>query len=210
MEQSHAHGGREAGDEAMRRALRSAGLRVTPTRLSTLRVMNAAGEALDASAILTRVLADSEPSNAAGGAPGHAAGEGAIDRVTVYRTLNSFVEKGLAHKVDPGDRVFRFSLTDHARCEDHKHDHEHPHLVCDSCGSVRCMTDAQVFIQHKVPALGQRASKSPPPPGPATPPTPPTPRVLRQQDITVHGKCDACEEDEGGRAGAGRAGPRKR
>ncbi|MBX9736322.1 MAG: transcriptional repressor [Phycisphaerales bacterium] len=165
----------------MRRALRNAGLRITPTRLSTFRVMNAANEALDASEILGRVLAAESigrPSSRVGAEP-------VIDRVTVYRTLNTFVEKGLAHKVDPGDRVFRFSLTDHARCADHKHDHEHPHLICDSCGSVRCMPDAQVVIQSKPGTPGQRGRAAP------------APRVVRQQDVTVRGTCEECEGETG-------------
>ncbi len=150
-------------------------------RLSTLRVMNDANEALDASEIFSRLVTlDAEATRSPRGAA-----ESPIDRVTVYRTLNTFVEKGLAHKVDPGDRVFRFSLTDHARCADHKHDHEHPHLICDSCGSVRCMPDAQVVIQSKPGTPGQRGRSAP------------APRVVRQQDVTVRGTCEECEGNGG-------------
>ncbi len=185
MDHGHAHGGRGVGEDALRRTLHDAGLRVTLARMATLRVMNAAGEALDAATILARVVADVEAGREAEAAQSEDQGEGAIDRVTVYRTLNSFVEKGLAHKVDPGDRVFRFSLTDHARCAEHKHDHEHPHLVCDSCGSVRCMPDAQVFIQEKPMVPGQRGDGAP------------KPRALRQQDVTLRGTCDECEDGAG-------------
>ncbi len=146
--------------------LRNAKLRVTSTRLDVLRVLGSASGAIDAQSLFDRLAAE-------------ASGASATDRVTVYRTLNALVDAGLAHRVDPGDRVFRFSLTDHSRCEgDHHHDHEHPHLVCDSCGVVECMDDAEVIIRRRESAA---------------PTTPLTWRV-KQQSVTVRGTCGRCQQ----------------
>lgn len=141
-------------------------------RLRTLRVLQHASNALDAAEIFARL------SSQAG--EGVKKGREDFDRVTVYRTLNSFVEKGIAHKVDPGDRVFRFSLTDHAHCSEHKHDHEHPHLVCDSCGSVQCMPEAEVIIRTKGGEKGGEKKHA---------------ASVRQQDVTLHGTCGRCEDE---------------
>ena len=100
--------------------LRAAGLRVTGIRLSIMRALGASRTALDATALDEQLAA---------------AGESA-DRVTVYRTLNTLVDSGIAHRIDPGDRIFRYSLTDHAHCTEGHHEHEHPHMVCDACGAV--------------------------------------------------------------------------
>jgi Fur family transcriptional regulator, ferric uptake regulator len=57
------------------------------------------------------------------------------DRVTLYRVLAWLVEQGLAHRVSGEDRVWRFSVEQHA-------DHRHAHFHCSGCGTVFCM-DAQ-------------------------------------------------------------------
>jgi Fe2+ or Zn2+ uptake regulation protein len=48
-----------------------------------------------------------------------------IDRVTAYRTLGLFLEKGLVRKVIHGSSAARFELTDH---------HSH-YLTCVRCGT---------------------------------------------------------------------------
>lgn len=131
--------------------LRECGLRVTPVRLAILRIMEAAPSALHAQEIFDRVAA-SEGVGTQAAARKSRGGEDASarpDRVTVYRTLNALVGSGIAHKVDPGDRVFRFSLTDHARCTHEHHVHEHPHFVCDTCGKVECLQDTEVVIHSR-------------------------------------------------------------
>lgn len=59
----------------------------------------------------------------------------ACDRVTLYRVLAWLVEQGLAHRVSGEDRVWRFSVEQHA-------DHRHAHFHCSGCATVFCM-DAQ-------------------------------------------------------------------
>lgn len=56
-----------------------------------------------------------------------------IDRVTLYRTLDSFVEASVISKIVDADRVNRFMAT---RGLDHQ---RHGHFHCDDCGRVYCI-----------------------------------------------------------------------
>jgi Fur family transcriptional regulator, ferric uptake regulator len=56
----------------------------------------------------------------------------ACDRVTLYRVLAWLVEQRLAHRVSGEDRVWRFSVDNHAN-------HRHAHFHCSACGMVFCM-----------------------------------------------------------------------
>jgi Fur family ferric uptake transcriptional regulator len=152
-----------ATDDALRDLLRRAGLRITAVRLALLRQMHAARAPANAQKLFDDLCTDAKRTKAT-----------RPDRVTVYRTLNSLVESGLAHKVDPGDRVYRFSLTDHAHCEGEKHAHEHPHFVCDDCGTVECLEGERVVIK------GETASKK---------------RRVKQDSVVLHGTCESCVDD---------------
>lgn len=57
-----------------------------------------------------------------------------IDHVTIYRTLNTLVEAGIAQAVGTTDRGRRFEV--HA-CEGCRVDH--PHLECRRCGHLVCL-----------------------------------------------------------------------
>ena len=171
MSAEHHHPGIPSDAESgLREALRAAGMRITGTRLALLRLMGQSRAPASAQQIFDDLCAARK--SAAGKASG-----GRPDRVTVYRTLNSLVEAGLAHKVDPGDRVFRFSLTDHARCEGEKHVHEHPHFVCDACGTVECLENERVVIKTASNAH--------------TPPTS-SKRRVKQDGVVLHGTCGPC------------------
>src|SRR5262245_35435870 len=58
-----------------------------------------------------------------------------VDIVTVYRTLNTFVRKGLVHRVRGEDRSWRYAASP---SEPHA-EHRHPHFVCEECGKVECL-----------------------------------------------------------------------
>lgn len=60
------------------------------------------------------------------------------DRVTLYRTLNSFLEKGLVHKVPVDDGSTRYALCSDG-CDDHHHDDDHIHFKCTECGQTQCL-----------------------------------------------------------------------
>jgi len=62
------------------------------------------------------------------------------DRVTIYRTLQTFVRKGIAHTVDTLHTGAVYGLcTDD--CDEENHNDEHPHFICENCKTITC-TDA--------------------------------------------------------------------
>lgn len=66
-----------------------------------------------------------------------------IDRVTLYRTLKSFEQKGIIHKVKDGTGIDKFAMCEHECNEDHHHD-EHIHFNCDECGNTYCVDEIRV------------------------------------------------------------------
>lgn len=88
-----------------------------------------------------------------GGALAHAdieknAGEH-FDRVTIYRTLQAFVEKGLIHVIPSTDSAIKYALCKNDCTEGHHHDH-HVHFVCERCNKTYCL-DGVVTPQIKLP-----------------------------------------------------------
>lgn len=160
--------------------LRERGLRVTRSRLDVLRVLAGSPSPLQAQEVL----------EALSGA--HA------DRVTVYRTLNALVDHGLAHRIDPGDRVWRYGLLasaarrgGHGQGADARNgtgqaanagragvpDHEgHAHFVCDDCGTIRCLEDATIRVSLNSKPDSERFK-------------------ITQKDVFLHGTCERCLED---------------
>ncbi len=61
-----------------------------------------------------------------------------IDRVTVYRTLQSFLEKGIIHTIPTADNSIRYALCKDECTEGHHHDN-HVHFVCNVCGNTTCL-----------------------------------------------------------------------
>lgn len=211
---AHAKGHDDQG--TLEQMLRAAGLRVTSMRVDVLRMLANSPVALTAADVLDAFTSGKGKSRGqksaagAGGGGAKAEAEPVADKVTVYRTLNTLVEANLAHKIDPGDRVFRYSLTDHAHCTDGHHDHEHPHMICERCGAVECIEDAEVVIKprgshdHAGGEAKGGAGKNAGEKG-----TPGTPSKLRRfrvtrQEITLRGTCERCDRAGGG-GGAGGA-----
>ena len=60
------------------------------------------------------------------------------DRVTLYRTLNSFIDKGVLHRI-PDDSGFASYGICHDTCSPEKHHHDHVHFKCDNCGNIECL-----------------------------------------------------------------------
>ena len=63
-----------------------------------------------------------------------------FDRVTVYRTLQIFVEKGIIHTIPTADNSIRYALCKDNCAEGHHHDH-HIHFVCSNCNNTYCLDD---------------------------------------------------------------------
>jgi Fur family transcriptional regulator, ferric uptake regulator len=66
-----------------------------------------------------------------------------FDRVTVYRTLQTFVEKGIVHTIPTADNSIRYALCKDECSEGHHQDH-HVHFICKQCGSTLCLEDISV------------------------------------------------------------------
>jgi len=95
-----------------------------------------------------------------------------IDKVTLYRTLNSFVEKGLAHKVATEDRNWLYAIYDD---HDHNHDdgsHNHGHFICDECEKIYCFpVDENLLSVNRQNLHGFE---------------------IKQHEIRLHGRCPVC------------------
>lgn len=147
---------RDAHENPWPERLRDKGLRVTRTRLDVLRVLGKSPTPQSAQEVMDAL-----------------AGENA-DRVTIYRTLNSLVDAGLAHKVDPGDRVWRYGLLVQAGHQAHD---GHAHFVCDACGTVRCLQDSTIKVSLGQGDKGERFK-------------------VTQRDVYLHGTCEKCLDEE--------------
>ena len=91
-----------------------------------------------------------------------------FDRVTIYRTLQTFVEKGIIHTIPTADNSVRYALCKDQCVEGHHHD-DHVHFMCDICGTTFCLD------QVNVPKI-----------------TLPMGFVATQMDLVVSGKCMKC------------------
>lgn len=100
---------------ALRALLQELGLRVTAARLAVMGFVLQSRRALS-HADLESGLADRQ-----------------IDRVTLYRTLDTLAEAGLLAKSIGSDRVARFVPIARG---DHSH---HAHFTCDQCGRLYCL-----------------------------------------------------------------------
>ncbi len=72
-----------------------------------------------------------------------------FDRVTIYRTLQTFVEKGIIHTIPTADNSVRYALCKDECTEGHHHDN-HVHFVCSQCGTTYCL-DAVSVPQVNLP-----------------------------------------------------------
>ena len=63
-----------------------------------------------------------------------------FDRVTIYRTLQTFVDKGIIHTIPTADNSIRYALCKDECSEGHHHDH-HIHFVCNNCQNTYCLDD---------------------------------------------------------------------
>lgn len=91
-----------------------------------------------------------------------------FDRVTIYRTLQTFVEKGIIHTIPSSDNSVRYALCKDACTEGHHHDN-HVHFMCDACGTTYCLD--HVTIPHVSLPAGF---------------------ISTQTDLVVSGKCAKC------------------
>lgn len=65
---------------------------------------------------------------------------GEIDRVTLYRILSSFEEKGILHKVFDLNGTATYAICS-PECTTHDHHDQHVHFICSVCNSVFCLNE---------------------------------------------------------------------
>lgn len=113
---------RPSSTESIQSAIREVGLRATPARIATLRLLRQSKmPATHAS------VAESLESHG-------------IDPSTAFRNLHDMTEAGLVRRTELGDHVWRFEAID----PDAKQPSAHPHFLCVDCGHVRCMDEVQL------------------------------------------------------------------
>lgn len=92
-----------------------------------------------------------------------------FDRITLYRTIKSFTNKGVIHEiVMPGD-VKKLALCDGVCDHDNGlHEHNHIHFQCRKCEEVYCV-EIDELPQLKVPGF-----------------------IIEEQEIQAKGICEKC------------------
>lgn len=66
-----------------------------------------------------------------------------FDRVTLYRTLQNFLEKGILHRI-PDDSGFASYGLCFETCTPEGHHHDHLHFKCSDCGHIQCLEKTSV------------------------------------------------------------------
>lgn len=137
-------------NQNMKDLLRSQGLRVTDFRLAVLKIFEDHKAALSSEEIENQ-LKD-------------------FDRITLYRTLKSFKEKGIIHEiVMPGGTKSMALCAEECHHSDHEHHHEHVHFKCKACDNIFCI-DIDSYPQLNLPGF-----------------------EVDQMEIQLFGTCEACK-----------------
>jgi Fe2+ or Zn2+ uptake regulation protein len=134
------------------RWLAAQGLKLTAVRLAVLEILDAAPRALRAQEILEAIRSRRR-----------------VNKVTVYRILEDFTQRGMVRRLALEGRVNHYELA----CEHHP---PHPHFQCHTCGEIQCLDPAPmagVWTELKGP-VGNRADSI---------------------DIRVEGLCHKCREN---------------
>ena len=130
--------------------LRKAGLKKTKGRITVLEILLASPRPLS-----QQEISDKLPSGVN------------FNYVSIYRALEAFLEAGLIHRVETGDRVSRYAM-----CGCNSRGHCHPHFICNSCGVAECLPGI------KLPSLNEIEVK----PG----------YLVEEQELYLRGFCRDC------------------
>lgn len=143
--------------------LARAGIDPTPLRLCVAEILAGEGQALPAADILARVRER------------HRA-----NKVTLYRILELFVERGLAFRHSSGDRAFRYCLGPRFSSL------AHCHAYCVRCGRMECLPAPSSLVD--VAALGEQLAMA-----------------VMGVEVRIDGVCAACRQAaaQDGRTDAG-------
>ena len=92
------------------------------------------------------------------------------DRITIYRTLKTFEQKGLIHIIEDGTGTPKYALC-MEDCSTHEHHDMHVHFYCNSCKETFCLPD------HKIPDISLPSGLSP-----------------AEMNLIVKGTCEKCAQ----------------
>ncbi|GGX17969.1 Fur family transcriptional regulator [Aquimarina muelleri] len=78
-----------------------------------------------------------------------------VDRVTLYRILKTFEEKGIIHKILDLNGTANYAIC-HSSCNEHDHKDNHVHFNCTVCLHIYCLDNIQIpdikipsgFVSH--------------------------------------------------------------
>lgn len=65
------------------------------------------------------------------------------DRITLYRTLKSFEESGLIHRVIDATDIIRYAACS-IECSAHAHFDNHVHFKCTACQHIYCLNQVAI------------------------------------------------------------------
>lgn len=91
-----------------------------------------------------------------------------IDRITLYRTLKTFEEKGIIHLAPDGTDTNKYALCN-KECNEHSHNDYHAHFSCKTCNTTICLEEVTI-PNIKIPSGF----------------------VLENSNIILTGKCQKC------------------
>lgn len=66
------------------------------------------------------------------------------DRVTIYRTLRTFLDKGIIHKVLDDSGNPKYALCSSEECSQEEHKHQHVHFKCLKCENTLCLNEVRI------------------------------------------------------------------
>ena len=93
------------------------------------------------------------------------------DRTTLYRTVKTFEENGIVHRINDGNGVPKYALCEEG-CNCDVHNDLHLHFHCSQCNETVCLTD------HRIPQINLPAGY-----------------ITEDVNLLVHGICNKCSVD---------------
>lgn len=60
------------------------------------------------------------------------------NRITLYRTIKIFLEKGILHEITISGESSNYAICQDA-CDSDAHNHQHIHFKCTACGIISCV-----------------------------------------------------------------------
>jgi len=79
------------------------------------------------------------------------------DRITIYRTLQTFVKHGIAHAIEANNKGIYYALCS-SNCTVDVHKDNHPHFYCERCKKTTCSDDF-IYSLKEIRKTNYRISK---------------------------------------------------